>query len=326
MAINAWDVDLTYGDLDLLSSRLAHHLRSLGIGPETWVPLCFEKSGWAIVAMMAWSKPAAALCSWTRRIRWRDSTRSRRRWKPRWLLCSLACSSLWQQHPAMKHVQVVDNVSLESLPSVSGMPIVSGLTPNSGLYTIFTSGSTGKPKGCVIEHHNFLTTAKAQRVGFNMVSTSRVLSFASYSFDACVWEMMSTLTAGGCVCVPSERAKARSIIDVINDLRITWTFLTPSVAKLFRPADVPCLRTLVLGGEALTRQNVETWAEDVQLINAYGPSECTITCMGIPIPSPDSDPRNIGRGFGCRLRLQRVDRRTGQPRPPGSAGHYRRGT
>jgi len=52
MAVNAWDVDLTYGELDHLSSRLAHHLRSLGVGPEVFVPLCFEKSGWAVVGRL----------------------------------------------------------------------------------------------------------------------------------------------------------------------------------------------------------------------------------------------------------------------------------
>lgn len=60
MAVNAWDVDFKYSELDQLSTKLAHHLKSLGIGPETVVPLCFEKSGWAVVSVLGIMKAGAA--------------------------------------------------------------------------------------------------------------------------------------------------------------------------------------------------------------------------------------------------------------------------
>ena len=212
------------------------------------------------------------------------------------MLCSLASASLWQASGLT--VQIVDNVAIESLPSVSGMPLVT-VSPSNALFIIFTSGSSGTPKGAIVEHHNFLTTARAQEVGFNMLPSSRVLQFASYQFDASVMEILTTLTVGACVCVPNERAKARSIIDVVNDFRITWTFLTPSVAKLMKPADVPCLQTLILGGEAMTKQNVETWGGHVQLMNGYGPCECTISCSVNPNVRPGMDPGNVGKGLGA---------------------------
>ena len=65
-----------------------------------------------------------------------------------------------------------------------------------------------------------------------------------------------------------------------------------------KPSDVPCLKTLVLGGEALTRQNVQVWAEHVQLINGYGPSSCTIAASAHSNLTVDTDPANIGKALG----------------------------
>ncbi len=228
VAVNAWDVDLFYGELDHLSSRLAHHLRSLGVGPEVIVPLCFEKSGWAVVALLGVMKAGGAFVFLDPAYPMARLSEIVGQVDAKVLLSSLATASLWRSSGL--HVQVVDNVAMESLPSVSAMPLTAA-TPSSALYVIFTSGSTVKPKGCVIEHHSFLTCARAQATRGNITHASRILQGASYSFDVSVMEMLTALSVGACICVPSERAKNRSVAEVINDLRITWAFLTPSVAK-----------------------------------------------------------------------------------------------
>lgn len=301
VAVNAWDVDFSYGELDALSSKLAHRLRALGVGAETIVPLCFEKSGWAVVALLGVVKaggafvfldPAYPMARLEEIFRQVDSVGV--------VLTSLEQAALWKgpgRHEGLT-VQVVDNVSIESLPSATTAPIDTGARPDSALYVIFTSGSTGKPKGCVIEHHSFLTCARAQATRGNITATSRVLQGASYSFDVSVMEMLTALSVGACICVPSERAKSRSIVDVINDFRITWAFLTPSVVKFISPRDVPCLETLVLGGEALTTQNIATWAGRLRLINGYGPSECTIAAAANTDLTAETDPANIGKALG----------------------------
>jgi amino acid adenylation domain-containing protein len=295
VAVNAWDIDLVYRELDYLSSVLAHHLRSLGVGPETIVPLCFEKSGWAVVALLGVMKAGGAFVFLDPAYPIARLTEIVNQVEAKVLLSSLSTSSLWKSSGL--HVQIVDNVAIELLPSVAGMP-ETNVTPNSALYVIFTSGSTGKPKGCVIEHHSFLTCAGAQAARANITAGSRILQGASYSFDVSVMEMLTALSVGACICVPNERAKNRSVTEVINDFRITWAFLTPSVAKFMKPADVPCLKTLVLGGEALTTQNIKTWADHVQLINGYGPSECTIAASANSNLTLDTDPANIGKALG----------------------------
>ena len=215
--------------------------------------------------------------------------------KAKVILASLDQAPLWRD--SCVPVLIIDNVSIESLPTPSRILPVE-CTPQNVLYVIFTSGSTGKPKGCVIEHHSFLTCARAQAARSGMTESSRVLQGASYSFDVSVMEMLTALTVGACVCVPNERIKKRSVVDVINDFRITWAFLTPSVVKFIKPSDIPHLKTLVLGGEALTTQNIKTWAQHLTLINGYGPSECTIAATANRITNPDEDPANIGKALG----------------------------
>ncbi|KAK8007409.1 hypothetical protein PG989_001399 [Apiospora arundinis] len=295
MAVNAWDVDFKYSELDQLSTKLAHHLKSLGIGPETVVPLCFEKSGWAVVSVLGIMKAGAAFTFLDPAYPMARLNEIIHQVKAKVILASLDQAPLWRD--SRVPVLIIDNVSIESLPTPSRI-LPAEVTPHNVLYVIFTSGSTGKPKGCVIEHHSFLTCARAQAARSGMTASSRVLQGASYSFDVSVMEMLTALTVGACVCVPNERIKKRSVVDVINDFRITWAFLTPSVVKFIKPSDIPHLKTLVLGGEALTTQNIKTWAQHLTLINGYGPSECTIAATANSITDPDEDPANIGKALG----------------------------
>ena len=295
LAVDAWDVDLRYWELDSFSTKLAHHLQSMGVGPETIVPLCFEKSGWSVVALLAVIKAGGAFVFLDPNFPRSRLQEIIRQVQAKFILTSLAQAGLWNSE---LQVQVVDEVFLELLPSFANIP-ESGVTPANALYVIFTSGSTGTPKGCVVQHSNFLTGAQAQAKRASMTAQSRVLQVASYSFDVSILEMVTAMTVGACICVPNERAKSRSIAAVINDMRITWSFLTPSVVKLMKPSDVPNLKTLILGGEALTTHNVETWAEHVQLANGYGPSECSIAAAGNPNLKPTTDPANIGKAVGA---------------------------
>ncbi|GKZ28037.1 hypothetical protein AbraCBS73388_009152, partial [Aspergillus brasiliensis] len=129
-----------------------------------------------------------------------------------------------------------------------------------------------------------------------------------YTFDVSNQDIWSTLMHGGCVCVPTDEERLNDLAGAINRMAVNWTFLTPTVARLLTPDLVPTLQTLVLGGEAVTKDNVDTWAPFVRLLNSYGPAECSICCAVSelsPSPSPRTrhndrlqteaiDPANIG--------------------------------
>jgi non-ribosomal peptide synthetase component F len=139
-------------------------------------------------------------------------------------------------------------------------------------FVLFTSGSTGSPKGIVQEHASVCTSSLAHGRAMNVTSESRVLQYAAYTFDVSMMDIFTTLIYGGCVCVPSDEDRMNNIVGTINTMQVNWVLFTPSVANLFVPADVPSLKTLVLGGEAVTQENIRRWAGDIQLFNCYGPA------------------------------------------------------
>lgn len=81
---------------------------------------------------------------------------------------------------------------------------------------------------------------------------------------------------GGCVCVPSEHDRLNDLVGVINRMNVNFLDITPTVASFLQPADVPTVKNLSLGGEPLTKDNIEVWGKAVSLHCCYGPSECSI--------------------------------------------------
>ena len=163
---------------------------------------------------------------------------------------------------------------------------------------IFTSGSTGKPKGCVIEHSTCSTTMQQLGIFLGMDHTSRVLQHSSYTFDACILEILITLSVGGTICIPSDEEKMNNITAAINRMQVNLAFFTPSVARLISPDSVPTLKTLALGGEKMVQDDTDRWIGKVlRLLQVYGPTECCIICIGNEITSRGTKPSYIGSGF-----------------------------
>ena len=132
-----------------------------------------------------------------------------------------------------------------------------------------------------------------------MTPPFRFLQFASYTFDACLVEILTTLMMGGTVCVPREADRTNgNIAAAMEQMGVTMALLTPSFARVLEPADVPHLETLILGGEAMAQSHVAAWADRVNLVNAYGPSECAVVAAVNPHMRRSSNPANLGRGLG----------------------------
>ena len=282
-AVCAWDGELTYGELDRLSTRLAHHLVGLGVGPEVIVPLCFEKSMWTPVAQLAVMKAGGASFAM-------DSGQPEERLrvmvqqiKPRLILSSSSNRGL-ASRLAQHGVVVVDETHLQDLEDSKDkkLPVVS---PSNKLCVIFTSGSTGVPKGAVITHSNFSSAVSYHAKVFGIRSTSRVYDFASYSFDFSWSNLLATLFCGACICVPSDSERKNEISQSVARFNATFAFFTPSLLRVLQPSSLHSLDTLIIGGEPLKFFEIQAWAGRVKIVNIYGPTECTVmaTCadMGI---------------------------------------------
>lgn len=265
VAVDAWDGSLTYSQLDTVANQIGHYLVQHGIGPDSMVPLCFEKSCWAVAALMGVLKAGGALVFIDP-----ANPQSRReeimgQIDARFVLTSAGQAEPWESM-GVKTI-LVDQELVESLLNTPISPPEVRTTPQNLVYVIFTSGSTGKPKGCLIQHQAFLSGAVQHSAKGNLKSTSRVMQLASYSFDVSMLEILTSLISGATVCTPGDAALINGLAWVINIYRINWTFLTPSMVKLLHPEEVPGLETLSLGGEPLHKVDIETWAPRLQLIN-----------------------------------------------------------
>lgn len=271
LAVDAHDGTWTYAELDEASNRLAHHLVGMGIQSEHVVPLCFEKSRWAIVGILAVLKAGAAFV-------FLDPSHpvDRRQYiasevEAKVIVCSPAQAHLYDS--TFPPTFVLSDDTLQNLPDQTTAPKTT-VKPSNLLYIIFTSGSTGKPKGCLIEHRAFLSGSIRHAERADIDHSTRILQLASYTFDVSMLEILTALVHGSCICTPDMALMANGPAYIVNEFKITWTFMTPSLVKLMAPAMVPTLKTLALGGEPLSKVDVETWAGHLQLINGYGPSEC----------------------------------------------------
>lgn len=305
-AVCAWDGDLTFRELDNLSTRLAAHLVSdEGVGPGTLVPLCFEKSMWTPVAMLGVMKagaasiatdtshPEARLCNIIQQAHANSKQRVILSSKKNEYLAHRLASNFSDME-----VVVPEAIVLGSTSAPSWSPV--RVRAEDLLYVVFTSGSTGTPKGAMITHGNFRSAIHHQRSALGFGNTSRVFDYVSYAFDVAWSNALHTLTAGGCLCIPEDADRHGDIARAINSLRATDAHVTPTVGQLIRPEDVPGLRSILFIGEKLNQSDVLAWRRAPNVRNTYGPAECTVTNTIITLPDDvaDQGEPSIGRGSG----------------------------
>lgn len=298
-AVSAWDGSLTYRELWLQVQSLAQRLVDLGLGPEDVVPVCFDKSSWCVVAWLAIMEAGAAICPLdvtqpTSRLEALAS-----RLKARILLCSPAHSQ--KLSSVVEHVVPVSGENCRS-PANDALHRLSRAAPENIAYVLWTSGSTGEPKGVIIEHRAYCSGAASHAPTLGINGDSRVLQYASYVFDASILETLTTLMVGATVCIPSEHARLNDLAAVINEMRVNWTLLTPSVISFLKPSMVPRMKHLILGGEAMSQEHLSTWSS-IKLLNAYGPAECSVVAVANPDVGLSKEPTLIGRGVGMRCWL-----------------------
>ncbi|KAK6209056.1 hypothetical protein LQW54_006656 [Pestalotiopsis sp. IQ-011] len=297
-AVNSWDGDFTYGEVEDYSNRLALHLVSIGVRVGSIVPVLFEKSKWTCVAVLAVMKAGGTFALM-------DPSQPEGRLRAIveltgavHIVTSLQQGSLGQNiAPAATHIALAAEwFESNDIPSDSQLPEV---PPSANLYIQFTSGSTGVPKGCIITHVNYTSGAVPRADLMSYREHSRVLDFASYAFDVCIDCMLCTLMNGGCLCIPTEADRVNDLSGAIRKMNINMASMTPSVARVLDSDIIPSLEVLGLGGEAISNGDAAKWGKEAQVVNAYGPSECTVGCtMNNQVGRDGKQQVTIGKGVG----------------------------
>jgi amino acid adenylation domain-containing protein len=184
-------------------------------------------------------------------------------------------------------------------------------------HVISTSGSTGTPKLVMCEHKQLLHYLRHRREPDRITTTTRMLVCSAPTFDPSIGDTFSTLITGGVVCLCTRRALTENLGECLKVSRASHAWLTPSLLFLLElsPADLPHLRVLGVGGEAMTATTLAKWTasdSNVTLINVYGVTEAavyqthhvfpalTTDCLS-PLLSIDvklfSDPRCAGQPY-----------------------------
>ncbi|MBN8471529.1 non-ribosomal peptide synthase/polyketide synthase [Corallococcus exiguus] len=273
---------LTYGELDARANQLAWHLRSLGVGTDSCVALCLERSVETVVALLAvWkaggayvpldpAQPALRLQSLVQEVGAPVVVTMTRH------TSAFASSSA--------HVVRLDeDASVLSRLGTNAPP--SAAHPDSLAYVLFTSGSTGRPKGVAVAHSQLSTyvSSVTQRLGLEACSSFALVS--TFVADLGNTVLFPALTTGGLLHVLSQECASSpaALADYFAHHPIDCMKVVPShLAALLtapEPRHVLPRKRLVLGGESSTwalLQTVHALAPDCEVHNHYGPTETTV--------------------------------------------------
>ncbi|WP_163335617.1 non-ribosomal peptide synthetase [Desulfopila sp. IMCC35008] len=293
IAVIAGDQTLTYRELDTYSNNVAARLIRQGAGPDTLTGLCMTRSIETMVALLAIFKSGSIYVPIDpelpqKRISYMidDSCISIMVTQERFISTGL-----------FKDLEVVcicpETLTQQSFPETDHTLV---RNPDSPAYVIYTSGSTGNPKGILVSKRSIARHCRNAAQVYAMSRYDRILQFASLSFDASLEQIFAGLISGAALVLRDDSIwTPLECLDNVERYGITVLNFPPAYMKEFFKAynaeisrTLETLRLFITGGDVLHSRVLDLWrvrfARQARLINAYGPTETTITAMHYEIP------------------------------------------
>ncbi|MHC5915817.1 MAG: amino acid adenylation domain-containing protein, partial [Nostoc sp.] len=277
------NIQLTYRQLNQRANQLAHHLRTLGVGPEVLVGICLERSLEMIVGLLGILKAGGAYVPL-------DPAYPSERLA--FILSDTQTPVLLTQEKFVKNLpphqaQVIclDSNWQGNIRNSQENPVNETTTDNL-IYVIYTSGSTGQPKGVMIPHRGICNQLHWKQTTFGLTQADKVLLTISFSFDPSVWQIFWPLCFGGQLFIarPGGHQDTAYLVKVITEQQITVLALVPSILRVLLEEkgieNCRFLRHITCGGEALRGELIERFFAQLNLDNVlhncYGPTEASI--------------------------------------------------
>jgi amino acid adenylation domain-containing protein len=283
---------LTYGELNRRANQLAHFLRRLGVGPETFVGVYVQRSLEMVICLLGIIKAGGAYVPL-------DPAYPEGRLS--FILDATGLSVL------LTSKELVDRLSVFACRKVciaEGWGLIAGhpeqnpalnITPENLIYVNYTSGSTGRPKGVLAHHESVVSYLSFIATAYGVSGNDKVLQVPSLSFDASVRDIFAPLITGAQLVI-TDGAQAKQPSALLHSLREhSITCLLSIVPTLLRavveaageaePFDYP-LRLMLAAGEKLPLSNCEKARSafgGLEIVNQYGATECTMssTCYRV---------------------------------------------
>ena len=320
---------LTYAEFEQRADRLAAYLRRQGVGPEVAVGLFLERSLDALAGMLAIFKAGGVFLPLdpdypAERIAFmiEDSGAP----------FIISRQALAERLPVTAARIIAIDADREAIAGADAAVPAAALTPANSAYIIYTSGSTGRPKGVVVPHQAFAGHCERMRRYYEMTADDVVMQFASLNFDASLEQIFTALLAGARLVMRGseiwtftefERLVTEKRLSVINLPPGYWQTITMEAARATELPRAERLRLVIIGGDALSPETLSRWWTtpwgQARLLNAYGPTETTITATTFAIPREWSGKRvPIGKALARRTAL--IIDRHGNLTPAGLPG------
>ena len=301
------DEQVSYAELNRKANQLAHYLRRSGVGPDTRVGICMERSIEMIVGLLGILKAGGAYVPIDpgypkQRVGLivKDAE-----------LTTILTQQRWIKRLSTQGASAVaidrdwGELELESTRNPEVKPDDDNL-----VYTIYTSGSTGVPKGAEIRHRGLINYISYAARQLEMREADNILQFASLSFDTAAEEIFTTLTSGARLILRSDQmlnSVARFLETCekcgVSGLLLATAYWHEVIGEIVaKQLTVPHrLRFVYVGGEQILTGKVRDWwarAVGVKLFNGYGPTELTIVASMEELNSESGKDITIGRGVG----------------------------
>ncbi|MEW5927424.1 MAG: non-ribosomal peptide synthase/polyketide synthase, partial [Gemmatimonadota bacterium] len=274
--------EATYDELERSSSRLGHHLRSIGVGPEVRVGICLEPGVDVVVGVLAILKAGGAYVPL-------DPAYPAARLAYVLADCGasvlLTHSALLELLPPFAGTVVCLDAEAQAIAARPDRPVRGGAEARNAAYVIYTSGSTGRPKGVVVEHAALANTLLGTREAFSPAAGEAMPALASYAFDIWGFEVFAPLLSGGRVRLPGRETvkDVERLVEELHDadaLHAVPVLMREIVQRVQAgPGTLPRMRRVFVGGDAVPPDLIRQMRQAFPSARAwvlYGPTEAAV--------------------------------------------------
>ncbi len=305
---------LGYGELDRWSARLANHLRARGVGPETRVAVCLERTPELVVALLGVLRAGGAYVPLDPAY---PPVRLGHVLEDARAAAVVTTSRLAARLPEGSPPAVLLDADRERIAAEPEEAPESGAVPENLSHVIFTSGSTGRPRGVMIRHSSTVVLLHWLREAVPYEERAATLFSTSVGFDVSVAELFGTLCWGGTAVLVENALELAALEEPV----VRACMVPTAAAELLRTGGIPAsVQTLGLGGEPLPADLARALyglPHLERVVNLYGPTEDT-TYSTFSVVERDVDRVLIGRPLpGTRAYVLDAEL---EPMPEGAAG------
>lgn len=277
VAVSFKDKNLSYKDLELLSDKIAINLIHLyQVKTNDVIGVFMDKSELAVAMILGIVKSGASFV-----LIDGNQPPVRRNYIIQNSNCRLVI---------LNEVDVDLDVPTDYVQSFLDQPLnhieLDQPSGNDTAYIVYTSGTTGLPKGSIITYEGLTNMAKSQSDILGFKNTDALLQFASFSFDAAIAEIFETLISGATLVIPAkdETKDINYLHQLLIKKNVTILTVTPSFLTSIKPYYLDSLRILLIVGEQLHSNIIDSYIDKIDLYNSYGVSECSICSTIYKIP------------------------------------------